>query len=207
VIRLLALVVLVAPAGTVERFAPPPMPPAKDPVYYWPAKVGTKWVTEQEKLEIRWEVSKAERTDRGLVVTNRVSPGKSTAWTEQRCLVSGEGLWGVGDPKPGEKADPIYQVLKLPHTPGQKWEVTARKNNGEYPPFETAFAFEAAESETVTVPAGTFRCIKLRSKWSFNGHAMEPFTCWYSLGVGEVKRENDRGELVSVLKSFTPAKE
>jgi hypothetical protein len=206
-IRLLTLFTFTVSSAGDRGTAPPPKPPAKDPAYYWPIKPGTKWVTEQGKLEIRWEVSKAERTDRGWVVTHRVSLGTTTASIDQRCVVSGNGLWGLSDPKPDEKDEPIYPVLKLPHTPGEKWKATARRNNGPYPAFESEFAFEMAEAETVTVPAGTFRCVKVRTEFRFKGRPPELFTQWYALGVGEVKRENDRGELVTVLKSFIPAKD
>ena len=182
--------------GTQAPMAPPP----REVVYYFPTKVGAKWVR-------LWSDGKGKDAEAVYVVT-AVEEGKDGA---KRVTVSAVGR--NGKPSPFQEFEvsskglfytrwfgfgrPVLEPqceLKLPHKAGQEWgddESSLKEKQSAHGP------------EKVKVPAGEFDCIRVEYRDSRSPDPTQ--TRWYAPGVGLVKLTS--GNTLIVLKSFTPGKE
>ena len=88
------------------------------------------------------------------------------------------------------KYEPPKQYLPNPLKTGLKWNWAGR----DYTSTEVTEASEVTGSETVTVPAGKFRAMKVVSKIT-GGAAVMTKTYWYADGVGLVKTTTEAGEI------------
>jgi hypothetical protein len=99
----------------------------------------------------------------------------------------------------GKPIDPIY-ILRFPHIDGKKFEEV--NNNKD---FKRDYSFIAFGPETVGVPAGRYKAIRVEHELSLSSIAniLDPFrvTDWYAEGIGCVKRVI--GDAVEELESFT----
>ena len=86
--------------------------------------------------------------------------------------------------------DPPKQYLPNPLVVGQKWEWSGQDPTQ----VEHREASRVVGVETVTVPAGKFRAMKVISEVS-NGGPLMTKTSWYADGVGLVKTETTGGQL------------
>ena len=193
---MLRLLAILSPLVCVPALLPAaPVPPGADkPVYYFPTRVGPKWVYERkggDEKDYGEIVTKSEEKDGRFVVTVKSTSADfvdndSTATTQY--VVSKDGVFCAwlahnlgGGP---EKYDPPYCLLKLPHKDGNAWEnekdkVFCRKH-------------VAKKIETVKVPAGTFEAIRVETG--------KDIVWWYAPDVGVVKKEY--GKVTSEMKSF-----
>ena len=192
------LVFVLACAPAAAPLAPVP-PGSGKSLYYFPTRVGTKWVYDKTFGGAPWEgyakviTESEEKNGRYLVTvkTTSVDFVDTDATTIGRFEVSRDGFFKVAEGLESEETrlefDPPRCYLKLPHRVGEKWGANPR--DGELP-------WVAGEVETVKVPAGTFEAIRVDcGKNSF----------WYAPGVGCIKGR--RGDTRFEMKSFTLPKD
>lgn len=182
--RLLAILIPFVCGPALVPAAPVP-PGADKPVYYFPTRVGTKWVYDKTGGEgFGKVVTESEEKDGRFLVTVK-GDVKENPWASQYA-VSKDGVFKVAhklnNDDPFEKYDPPSCLLKLPHKDGNTWET------------ETDKLFRrksvAKKVETVKVPAGTFEAIRVEGGG---------VTTWYAPEVGLVKQYD--GTFLE-LKSF-----
>jgi hypothetical protein len=171
--------------------------------FYSPTTVGTKWViaSSEGAKDRTFEVTAIEDKDGAKIVT--VSEGQKVAWVDS---VSAKGVYRI---QGGEtKFDPPICQLKLPHKPGDKWDLEGGQLKGTMTVFER---------EQVEVPAGKYKAIRLElveptPRRGLGGKApvAPKWTFWYAPDVGLVKviRTGPSGvpAFVQEMKSFTPSK-
>jgi hypothetical protein len=166
----------------------------KEPVLYFPTKVGAKWTythsykNQPDHETVDGVVAVEEGADGAKVVTIGRLAAKGGLGPNWWMVVSSRGLFWDGRLENGGSLEGTC-VLKLPHRDGQTWagsldtRVTARG------------------PMLVTVPAGKFSCIQVESRWTL----LPPRTDWYAPGVGLVKSKST--DALTVLKSFAPVKD
>ena len=185
---LLVAFVGLLPAAPVPREAGKP--------FYFPTRVGTKWVYEANIGEGHGEaVTESEEKDGRWLVTVKATSadfkdGDTT--TVFRYAVSHTGVFMIAEGLEARDTRKDYDepicLLKLPPTPGEEWRGDSKQDSAE---------FVVRKAETVKVPAGTFEAVRVdRGK---------DHTCWYAPGVGVIEERN--GDFVNVMKSFSLPKE
>jgi len=188
----LALAVFLPVAGAA------PKPKAEDkPVPFVPTTPGDAWVVVSPKGVARsWVVTEAERKDGALLVTTAEvgadgKPARTVTYEVTKvavCRVAEDG-------KPLPAADCL---LKLPPTPGAKWEQPMFAPDGTRQA-DTAVRTVVGEEEVET-PAGKFKAVRVDTEYP----AGRPWSkVWYAPGRGVVM--TDFGGSAFKLKSFTPA--
>jgi hypothetical protein len=202
VVRLLAIVALVAwvvgcmPA--TASHAPTP-PDAGQSPYYFPTRVGTKWVSGwsgRDDDDCGHVVIRSVEKDGRYLVTVKatgvdwVDDERTTYWryeVSRDGLVKRSGGW-ESENEPDDWMP--YVLLKLPHREGEKWK--------HWP--EDDRVVVTGPVETVKVTAGTFEAIRVDRK-----DKDEPCSFWYAPGVGLVKNQGKTSGIE--LKSFTLPKD
>ncbi|HJZ55760.1 MAG TPA: hypothetical protein VKE74_12400 [Gemmataceae bacterium] len=175
----------------------------KEPVLYFPTKVGTKWVYESPASKSFLRITTVETKEGAKLVTvaSESELAGQTFKTVETFRVSGEGLFKLGF---DEKVfDPPQCLLKLPHVPGAKWEWLLKGDD------KFRVDYKAGKLEDVKVPAGEFKAVPVEDVLTGNAVRMER-TVWYAPNVGVVKKTwlvNGGGQQTEVLKSFTPGKD
>jgi hypothetical protein len=193
---LLAVCVLLG--GTAA--APVPPERRQSPLYF-PTTVGTKWVYQlNDGREYTEVITGVEPVLGGaVVIVGAVAPdGKARPW--YRHVVSERGLLREGIVL---KSDRPQWLLKFPYKFGETWETGGEQGPREPIPSEK-WTHTSDGEEEVTVPAGTFRALRVTSK----GHGIPgcvlppsgPSARWYAPRVGAVKMT--MGKTVWVLKEF-----
>jgi hypothetical protein len=194
--RLLAILVpfvcvpLLLPAAPASRAAPVPRA-ADKPVYYFPTRVGTKWVYDEkgghEECYGKIVTASEEKDGRLIVTVKTTSADFAEDLSIAQYAVSKDGLFAIAynlnAEEPLVKHDEPYLLLKLPHKDGNTWENETDKLFRRKP--------VAKKVETVKVPAGTFEAIRVEAGEIVN---------WYAPGVGLVKHE--WGRVSVTMKSF-----
>jgi hypothetical protein len=196
VLRLLACagacalsVVALAPA------APIPQQAKKPPTFYFPTKVGTKLEYEEPNRQLTMVVTAvADRAGTKVVSVGRVGKDSSVSPLMTMC-VTGGGLYRLE--RLGQKLDTPETWLQLPAEVDSTWEYPV--GNPAISPRPIA-KLTVLGTEDVTVPAGTFRCIRVQRI-----EAGRTSVSWYAPEVGLVKTE--AVTWTEVLKSFTPPKD
>ena len=183
------LVAALAPA------APVPQHLMKSPTYYFPTKVGTKLEYEEPGRQLTMIVTAvADRGGAKVVSVGRLGNDDSVSPLMTLC-VTGSGLYRVE--RGGQKLETPETWLQLPAEIDRSWEYPVGLPSLSPRPVARN---TVSGSEEITVPAGTFRCIRVRHVE--NGRTT---LCWYAPDVGLVKTE--AATWVEVLKSYTPGRE
>ena len=161
---------------------------------YFPLRVGDSWTYRNtEAGGYTWKVLNEEQHEgeavryivevlSGAKILNTFS--KTDGWVlfHQESYPEHEGLQATYDPP--------KQYLPNPLVVGQKWE-----SSGKDPTqMEHRESSRVVGVETVTVPAGKFRAMKVVSEIA-NGGALMTKTSWYADGVGLIKTETVGGQL------------
>ena len=189
--------VLALGACAFAGYGAEPAPPPREKVVYFPITVGAKWVR-------TWSSASGKEKDREVVeAVAEVIDGKDGTkivtvvrvgeqWTRPMKVfeISNAGLFWTKN-HAGNSAGLPWCELKLPHTPGQTWGAGLDSKLTAHGP------------EKIKVPAGEFECIRVEYRDSRGPDPVQ--TRWYAKGIGEVKVTS--GDLVIVLKSFTPGRE
>jgi hypothetical protein len=132
-----------------------------------------------------------------LVDVGQVKDGKVVM--DRVVEVSPKGVYQLSDLEFGKFPDPQL-MLALPARPGM---VTVKSGNG------ITYTRKVFGPEKVTVPAGTFRAIRVEHHYDSTGPGAgmgrPSFTQWFAPGVGFVKLTDLFGNH-SELMSFTPGK-
>jgi hypothetical protein len=167
----------------------------KQPTYYFPTKVGAKLEYEEPGRQLTMVVTAvADRGGAKVVSVGRLGNDGSVSPLMTVCA-TGTGLYRVE--RAGQKLDTPEPWLLLPPEVGRSWE---------YPVGSAAISprpvaqVSVSGSEEITVPAGKFRCVRVRHYE--NGRTV---LCWYAPDVGLVKTE--AATWVEVLKSYTPGRD
>lgn len=194
-LRVLAIVSGLALVSALAPAAPVPKGAEKPSVYYFPTTVGTKWVyqtlTPFDSTETM-VVTKVEAKGEVRIVSSAVVTDDELRpqWDTE---VSPKGLVVLhrvtGD-------DSRLCLLKLPLDAHKKWEYEDPLRRG-------VVEVVTSGPEKVTVPAGTFRAVRVVRTFTESIHGLQT-TSWFAPGVGEIKRSSRN--FSRVLKSFTPGK-
>lgn len=153
--------------------------PNPDAVYF-PTTIGAKWVYECRDGELETTVVVSVTKDgEDLIVAREGVDGTRTVYSKM--IVAKEGLRQARDVAGGK----VGWVLKTKLAAGSSWETP----EGEKPTVHGP--------EDITVPAGKFTA--LRVDWERNGGK---YASWYAPGIGEIKRTESRGEVVTVLRAL-----
>jgi hypothetical protein len=180
-------------------FAAPPAPKTTAEDFY-PAKVGTKWVYEDQTGELTSAVSAVERKAGETVVTVLRDHGAGPPSPLEILVLSENGMFRVE--AGGMKFDQPVCLVRFPIREGDKWDVkvSGPKQLKHEKGSATTVGFEEVE-----VPAGKFKALRVEKIVTTSTGVPLRSTFWYAPGVGLVKM-NHVG-LERVLKTFTPAKE
>jgi hypothetical protein len=186
-----------APSQAEDEEAPeeefPTVIPPDDGTYY--PTVGAKWVYRSSNGRVYTHVVTSVEDKGGA---KRVTAGWLKKNGEVKYLfttkTSADGLYLVETFS--RNLDPPEVLLKLPHVAGNTWE-------GEVGPD----SFTAHGPEEVSVPAGTFKAIRVVER-----RLQSTRTKWYAPGIGVVKDEIDshwpperpEGKSGMVLKRSVP---
>jgi hypothetical protein len=188
----LAMAMFLSAAGSAPR------PKAEDkPVPFVPTTPEDAWVVVSPKGVARsWVVTEAERKEGALLVTTaEVGADGKHARTVTYEVTAATVCRVAEDGKPLPAPDCL---LKLPPTPGAKWEQPMFAPDGTRLA-ETAVRKVVGEEEVET-PAGKFKAVRVDMEYP----AGRPWSkSWYAQGRGVVM--TDFGGSAFKLKSFTPA--
>lgn len=190
--RILLTIALALFLAATSASAEKPKPPAAD---FFPLRAGDSWnyrntsgdsqyslkVLNEEKQSdgsIRYEVELLA----GVQVRKFFSKPKGWVLLHAERYPEHEGLEA--------KHDPPKKYLPNPLKAGLKWNWAGRDSTQT----EVTENSEVTGFETVTVPAGKFRAMKVVSKVT-GGAALMTKTYWYADGVGLVKTTTVGGEI------------
>jgi hypothetical protein len=194
VIRFLAVLTVPVVLMTITLGAPVPRDRSKEPPLYFPTRVGAKWVYQTGKTEQTEVVTKVRQNDEIKVITvAQVTEGLGTI-PYRVVEVSARGLVEL-------EVDllPLSPPVRLlSPTPGDRWNVVT----GTGP--ELTISHATFGPERVKVPAGVFQALRVEGHYTLGGNS-HLTTYWYAPGVGMIKAVS--GDLVTVLKAFTPGQE
>lgn len=189
-----------------------PVPKDKKPVYYAATKVGDKreYRRADGKALYTLHVTKVEENPKGgLLVTEAMESEGLPPRPSRLLAVTEDGIAIKEELRPRfRRLDPPHYLVKPLAKPGDKWEWEGKRAGDKPRPANfraLTLKYSAGEKEKVTVPAGTFECVRVEME---NTRAESKEAFWYATGVGLVKRvQNDRpGVEPIVLHSFTPGK-
>jgi hypothetical protein len=192
-------------AAVVPAPAAPVPDGAKEPALYFPTRVGATATYQSPAGEFVHVVTHVETTAKGRVVTIAKGSTAAAVAPHAKVEVSGRGLFQVhsyggivgGDGQPPDSGWVAYTtplcLLKLPATPGQKWDALDGPQGRE--------VSVAGREERVRVPAGEFMAMPVET---VPGKGRGQKT-WYAPDVGPVKWTTPKGEVV--LKAFAPGKQ
>jgi hypothetical protein len=199
------LAVFLAALGTVAYpAAAAPIPDgAPKLVFYHATEPGTRWVYSTSCYDWRQGAWKTmfERTEVVTAVTWKGPEALVSVAGEQNgqryplrtLLVKSDGLYNAGR-SDGQKIDPPSCILKLRAPLGLTWN----SKFDELPRSTTRGV------EEVDVPAGKYRALRVDFVQRVSNLDTKQ-SQWFAEGVGLVKTVHE-GQMVDVLKSFTPGK-
>jgi hypothetical protein len=189
-ISLLALLFALIPALAAP--IPKHLMKPDDPICY-STSVGHRMVHELGTREVVEVVTKVEKTDAGTRVTSEWVQPDGKRSLGDTVLATARGLQLVE--YAGQKMDPPVWYLKLPHCRDNRWVDTWKLGN-------QIWELETAGWENVTVPAGTFRAIRVeRTELSdTSGEVTGQTTYWYAPDHGCIKWSSKTSS--RVLKSI-----
>ena len=161
---------------------------------FFPLRVGDTWTyRNRESGGYTWKVLNEEPHEgeavryvveflSGVKILNTFSKANGWVLFHNENYTEHEGLQAIYDPP--------KQYLPNPLVVGQKWEWRGKDPTQ----VERHEVNRVVGVETVTVPAGKFRAMKVVSEVTNGGTSMTK-TAWYADGVGLVKTETSGGQL------------
>ncbi len=157
---------------------------------FFPLRVGDSWTYRQEESDAEYTVKvlSAEKQADGSMryLLEKQAGVQIQSWyskTNGWVLMHGEAYVGQ---ELKSTFEPARQFLKNPLVAGEKWNWKGKAITN----MDFAESNEVVGPETVKVPAGTFRAMKIVSKVDDGGAAMTK-TYWYADGVGLVKTTSE----------------
>jgi hypothetical protein len=109
--------------------------------------------------------------------------------------LSDRGQEKPGDPKAGVAYDPADFELTWPMWKGKRWSCSFVSRGANHDDIPLLVTYECDAAEDVTVPAGTFHCLRIwrRARLAAPGHWIDRISiAWYSPQAGAfVRRLND----------------
>jgi hypothetical protein len=169
--------------------------PGKAPADYFPLRVGDSWTyrntsdESQYTLKVLAEEPQTDGATRyqvelhaGVIILKLFSKTKEWVLLHAERYPEHEGMEA--------KYEPPRNYLPNTPKPGFKWSWKGR----DYTQSEVTEKGEVSGFETVTVPAGNFRAMKVVSEVS-SGSAVMTKTYWYADGVGLVKTTTEGGQI------------
>lgn len=192
----LSFALFVVTGSWVALAAPVPQEAAK-PRPFHPTTKGTEWVYECGGRTATQTITKAEKTDAGVVIV--------------MCLLAKDGdpqesVWRVSDKALSQLAqrrdefDRPVEFVKLPAKEGDSWAVEQTVDQV----VQYSGKVTVGKVEVVEVPAGKFDCVRIDWDYKIGERAVKR-TYWYAPGVGLVKIKGNPCDLL--LKEFKPAKD
>lgn len=215
--RLLLFVGLGLSASFLGALSAAPIPQSrKTPRLYFPTQVGAKWVYRDGSVEWTHVVSAVEEQEGAKVVTVSEVSRANGAEEVRTVRVSPQSLWWLR--KEGAEYRKWHCLLLLPQ---KARELEPLRLGGSIVVKSEGHAIKLSGPEQVTVPAGTFWCVRVEG----SAGPIEPVEVpanplvpvpdatniydslrWYAPEVGLVKEKVWRGDIISrlvELKSFT----
>lgn len=175
------------PAGDAAMPAAAEAPPRRPVPLYFPTRIGTRRVYSAGGVE-KVDVVTAVRAQAGGALTVTVTD-PSRPDSSRHVRVSRTALELIAGPDGAKGRD----VLRPVAADLEQW----------LPWGEGGLVFRQAGSEQVTVPAGTFRALRVDTGWRSGPGFRAESSVWYAPGVGTV-RQVENGVEVLTLKSFEP---
>jgi hypothetical protein len=115
------------------------------------------------------------------------------------------GLDVPGQPDAMQRAEPAEPMLHWPLWVGKRWSAHFLRKRVGQPPFALSATYHCDAIETIVVPAGEFRCLRiwrrLRVADTERKFLERAFVMWYSPEVGYFVRRLEDGSLME-LESF-----
>jgi len=189
---------LLAPILLLNLAAAPAPKKAEESTLHYPTKVGDKWtylLTDKTGKEKEWEIVEmvtAVEDKKGVkVVTVGRFEEDGKVYPNRTREVSDRGVWQTEQLGFGALDSP-WVHLKLPHKPGQMWDFQKTSMTAHGP-------------ERVKVPAGEYDAIRVEIRNKDEPKSDPIQTAWFAPRVGIVKLT--KGDLLIVMKTFTPGKE
>lgn len=183
--------------------APEPKHLMKEPVYFHPTKVGTKWVYCHGKDTVATKtVIESRRRDGGRVVTIESDFGNQTK-VKSQYYVTGTAIFLVasGDARYSPPS-PLFHTTR-----GDSWTWSSKVQYGDGGGPMLNRHCTVRSSGVLEVAAGSFEATRIDSKNVEDGAGGLVHSSWYAEGIGEVKfGMPDFGHFIE-LKSFTPGRE
>ncbi len=186
----------------LSQAAPIPPDASPAPALFFPTRLGDRMVHSVGGHDYTTVVSEVEEAGAGRRVTVRYELPDARTAHQTTVEVSPKGILELSS-SGRQLPDPVWELKLSPQadaTWGGKWPLFRG-------PGDCAFAqqeYTATGWETIEVPAGKFRTIRVERDSRLDG-VSRPSTHWYAAGLGCVKWRADTSE--SVLTSFTPGKE
>jgi hypothetical protein len=193
VIAIFAVLLVLPAAGSAPKPKTPP-----NGLDYFPCRLGTQWVYDQDGEESVRTVTAVEVKGRETLATIAVTC--RSEWQE-RFAVTPDGVFRRKLDL--YEIDPPLCMLRLPAKAGEKWDAVEPPQPGL---LAHGGRMSIGAEEMVTVPAGTFRAVPVT--WevrTWDGEPLEhpeTYTYWYAAGVGVVQFRG--GSILRQLKAFTP---
>jgi hypothetical protein len=163
---------------------------------------GSKWVyQESDKSTFTVVLTAVERTEKRTVVTLELEKPDGKTSPKEKLALSALAIHRIA--AVGNPVEPPFCLLMIPHGEVKKWET---KLGGEI--FQIRGNHSASGPESVRVPAGQFKCIRVESEDVISGGLEDHRnrqTDWFAPGVGVVKSELN-GRKTELIK-FIPGKE
>ena len=179
---------------------------------YYPLQVGTTWVYSVTSPQ----TPNKEEISTEIVMAHNKVEDQLVAFIEKRVNTE-SGVMTASNQYIGTIKDdvcrfgylnfrisPAFCFLK-PGKKGDTWDVNSTiQTASELSPQRSNGTFELDEQE-VTVPAGTYKCLVVRSKGMMSGRDPITVTTYYAKGVGPDMQEVEKQgtQVISKLKSFT----
>jgi hypothetical protein len=184
----------------VAAAAPVPKNRGK-PALYFPTKVGTKLVYEDENGgdEQTYRVSEAKEKDGAIIVTVEMdlyNPQDGKRSLIERVAVSEKGVFRLELGQ--QKLTPPLCLLQLPCKAGDEWNT-----DFSYGTLKSKGTAIVCEHEEIKVPAGKFTAIPINYEYTIDGITRR-MTEWYAPEVGVVKKASTQSNKpkVNVLKAY-----
>jgi hypothetical protein len=160
------------PAAPVPKHLMP-----KEEPFCYPTHVGDRHESVINDCTIVCVVTKVEKTPDGLLVQTEDEAGDGTRSHCQTVILSASGIKVIE--YSGKKLETPFWWVKLPHGENNTWtDVWSSQTRN----------WKTVGWEPVTVPAGTFRAIRVERD---DGPGVRTTTYWFAPGMGCIKWSSD----------------
>lgn len=161
----------------------------------YPSKVGTEWTYAEGKRFQTLKLTAVTQKNEEQVL--EICEKREAKWVAyEKLLQSKAGLFRIE--KIGSKIEPPIRVITNPFRMGDKWDRQITD--------KAKAVWIVDKSELITVPAGRFYCISIKSQISYGDGSSSSCTCWYADKVGLVKMAGD-DDITLELKTFSLGKD